>query len=407
MKIPRLILLISLFALILTGCEKELISPVDLTIPSQSTTEFAQEVLSNLSNTAAERAFVDLAEASKGVAETLAVDDGTSVEPLFSKIAELASAVTILEHAFVEAKCDIELRDFAHASIEAVKAYTIRDAADMERSLQKLADEVKSAEAALQHMPAGNDFIPFAFGYGSFIDNPECWCTALDLGYPDYEFGEIIVVYDLAIRSVSETNASVIEFLTNEGYTDARIHNQSVTYAVLDFGAYIDPLLIMDELSTIPGIARLTHPVSERDEWYPFDDLPPAPNVQIIDRVRTRYNVDWCHGNFEALGNILIEESGFDFFDYYFVRNLADIYAEEIPEASERIQMNLFYLRLIAIEFLELYLRDSEKRPEEMIEIYRQSVISGNVDIDHDIIGEHYYLTTDYWKQLVTDHLNQ
>ena len=45
-------------------------------------------------------------------------------------------------------------------------------------------------------------------------------------------------------------------------------------------------------------------------------------------------------------------ENGLDFFDYSFVLNLVDLYAEEIPETAERIEMKEFSLRSIAIEFL-------------------------------------------------------
>ena len=406
MKFFKLLFVAALSATILIGCERQLVSPVDPTHPSQTTAQFAQKALSDLADTAAEREFVDLANAASGVAETLAIDDGTSVEPLFSKIAKLAGAVTILEQAFVEAGCEIELQKFAEASIDAVKAYTIRDVTDMERALQHLAEEAVTAETLLRQFPAENAFIPFAFGYGSFIDSPDCWCSALDLDYPDYELGEIVVKYDRTIRPVDETSAAAIEFLTNKGYTEAKMGNWNTDTALLYFGAYIDPLLIMKELSNIPGIAQLTHPIFV-PESYPFDDLPPPPNIQIIDRVRTRYNEAWCRGNLDTIDSILIEESGLDFFDYAFVRNLSDIYAEEIPEAAERIRMNLFYLRSIATEFLKIYFQDSGKPLDEIIELFRQSVRGGNVDIEHDTIGEHYYLTTDYWKQLVTDHLNK
>ena len=407
MKFFKLLFLAVLSLTVLTGCERQLLSPIDPTDPPQTTnTQFAQKALSDLADTAAEREFTDLANAASEVAETLAIDDGTSVEPLFSKIAKLAGAVTILEQAFVEAGCEIELQKFVEASADAVKAYTIRDAADMERALQHLAEEAVTAETLLRQFPAENAFIPFAFGYGSFIDFPDCWCSALDLDYPDYELGEIVVKYDRTIRPVDETSAAVIEFLTNKGYTETKMRNWNTDTALLYFGAFIDPLLIMKELSNIPGIAQLTPPIVIY-KIAPFDDSPPPSNIQIIDRVRERYNEAWCQGNFDVIDNILIEESGLDFFDYAFVRNLADIYAEEIPEAAERIRMNLFYLRSIATEFLKIYFQDSGKPLDEIIELFRQSVRGGNVDIEHDTIGEHYYLTTDYWKQLVTDHLNK
>ena len=212
MKFFKLLFLAALSLTVLTGCERQLLSPIDPTDPPQTTnTQFAQKALSDLADTAAEREFTDLANAASEVAETLAIDDGTSVEPLFSKIAKLAGAVTILEQAFVEAGCEIELQKFVEASADAVKAYTIRDVADMERALQHLAEEAVTAETLLRQFPAENAFISFAFGYGSFIDFPDCWCSALDLDYPDYELGEIVVKYDRTIRPVDETSAAVID----------------------------------------------------------------------------------------------------------------------------------------------------------------------------------------------------
>ena len=224
MKFLTLLFVAVFSATVLTGCERQLLSPIDPTDPPQTTnTQFTQKALSDLADTAAEREFTDLANAASKVAETLAIDDGTSVEPLFSKIAKLAGAVTILEQAFVEAGCEIELQKFAEASVDAVKAYTIRDAADMEQALRHLAQEAVTAGMLLRQFPAENAFIPFAFGYGSFIDSPDCWCSALDLDYPDYELGEIVVKYDRTIRPVDETSAAAIEFLTNKGYTEAKM----------------------------------------------------------------------------------------------------------------------------------------------------------------------------------------
>ena len=119
-----------------------------------------------------------------------------------------------------------------------------------------------------------------------------------------------------------------------------------------------------------------------------------------------KYNEAWCQGNFDVIDNILIEESGLDFFDYAFVRNLADIYAEEIPEDAERIQMNRFSLRYIASEFLADYFWFTTENLNESIEHFRQSVRNGYLSIEHRTFV-HYYTTTDYWKQLVTDHLNK
>lgn len=93
MKSLTLFFIAVLSATIFIGCERIPPLPVkDVPGPPQTNTQFAQSALSDLADTAAERKFVDLANAANGVAETLTIDDGTSVEPIFSKIAKLASA---------------------------------------------------------------------------------------------------------------------------------------------------------------------------------------------------------------------------------------------------------------------------------------------------------------------------
>ena len=429
MKFFKLLFLAVLSLTVLTGCERQLLSPIDPTDPPQTTnTQFAQKALSDLADTAAEREFTDLANAASEVAETLAIDDGTSVEPLFSKIAKLAGAVTILEQAFVEAGCEIELQKFVEASADAVKAYTIRDVADMEQALHKLAYEAMTAEIAMRHLPAENAFMPFAFGYGPAID-----ATLIEFFHTDgpddplYVPGLILIQYDSTIRTVDETRAAVIELLTLKGYSvqvegwsrfvglgknewfhlkeyTAQVQVEEVTGYIesIDLGAEVDPLLIMGELFDIPGVTLVQPDVFE----VYVDPVDPPEGYYTIRRLAAKYNEAWCRGNFDVIDSILIEKSGLDFFDYAFVRNLADIYAEEIPESAERIRMNRFSLRSIAIKFLEIYLQDPEKTHDEVIELFRQSVRAGYLSIEHRTFV-HYYTTTDYWKQLVTDHLNK
>ena len=170
----------------------------------------------------------------------------------------------------------------------------------------------------------------------------------------------------------------------------------------IDLGAEVDPLLIMGELFDIPGVTLVQPDVFE----VYVDPVDPPEGYYTIRRLAAKYNEAWCRGNFDVIDSILIEKSGLDFFDYAFVRNLADIYAEEIPESAERIRMNRFSLRSIAIKFLEIYLQDPEKTHDEVIELFRQSVRAGYLSIEHRTFV-HYYTTTDYWKQLVTDHLNK
>ena len=95
-----------------------------------------------------------------------------------------------------------------------------------------------------------------------------------------------------------------------------------------------------------------------------------------------RYNTAWCQGKFDAIDSILIEESGLDFFDYAFVRNLANIYVEEIPETAERVRTNKLFHRSMAGEFLDIYFQHSEKTLDEILELFRQSVRTGNVSLE-------------------------
>ena len=400
MKFFKLLLLTALSATILTGCERRLVSPIDPIDPSKTDTQFAQKALSTLADTAAERGFVDLANAANGVAAVLAIETRTVAEPAFLKLAHEATA---LEQAFVKAACKIELRQFAIASVYAakthitettvnekhgwwtlsslLKAYPAEEPRDFKQALQNLAHETETAEKILQLLPAENTFIPFAFGYGLGIDSYEDYTDYYywDQNPPSYELGVILIQYDETIRPVTETRTAVIEFLTNKGYT---VTTEGVLDLIetINLGVDVDPHPIMQELIEISGVAL----VQPNIYIYPLIAYSAPPfSVGIIDRVRTRYNEAWCQGNFDVIDSILIEESGLDFFDYAFVRNLADIYAEEIPEDANLIQTNGFSLRPIGITFLTVYFQHSEKSHEEIIEFYRQSIRDGYVTIEH------------------------
>jgi len=401
MKFFKLLLLAALSATILTGCERRLVSPINPTDPSQTTSQFAQSALSNLADTAAERGFIDLAYAASEVAEVVAMKTGTIAEPV-PEFLELALEASALERGFAQTACVIELRKFAIASVHTAKIhvteitgyefygreelralsaiYPPESPNGMDQALQNLAQEAFNAEATLQRLPTQNSFIPFAFGYGIGIDVYENY----DYYYVDclpHEPGVIYIRYDVKIRSAIETQAAVNEFLINNGYT---VSTNRDVYAVkpvnLDLEANLFP--IAKELHTIPGVARakINHYGCDVLDWIP---KPPPKSVRIIDRVRTRYNEAWCQGNFDVIDSILIQESGLDFFDYAFVRNLADIYAEEIPEDANLIQTNGFSLRPIGITFLTIYFQHSEKSHEEIIEFYRQSIRDGYVTIEH------------------------
>ena len=370
LKCFKLLFLLALSAIILAGCERQLVSPVAPTDPSPNTRYAAQMALSDLADTADEIGFGEFAYAASRVAKILAIEDGTSMEPTYLRIVGLARAATAFTHIFVKAGCEVEeLQEFREASVNVAKAYTIRDAADMEQALQKLAQAAVTAEKLFHELLLTNDtFIPFAFGYDYTPYRAN----------NNYVSGEILVAYDNTIRPETETRTAVIEFLTLKGYT-VRVETGSwFDSIVLDVA--VDPRFLGEGLiEKIPGIASVQpnflYAPAVDDEPLP-PPLPPYAVMagRIIHQVRTRYNEAWCQGNFDVIDSILIEESGLDFFDYAFIRNLADIYAEEIPEAAERIQANRFSADLIAVDFLYIYFQDSEKTLDEIIERFRQSL---------------------------------
>ena len=499
MKCFKLFFLLSLSAIILTGCERRLVSPTDPPDPSQTTSQFAQSTLSDLADTAAERGFVDLANAANEVAEVLAIETGTVAEPApeFLKLALEASA---LERGFAQTACGIELRKFAIASVHTAKIhvteitgyefygreklrylsaiYPPEEPSGMQQALQNLAQEALKADAVLKRLPTQNPFIPFAFGYGIGIDvyanyvhyyidcpmgepagviyiqydvnirpaietqaaviefltnkgytvtaegvfvhsdrvllgadadplpvvkelrnipgiavaQPDFYCTGVP--YPDetscpYSPGVIYIRYDENIRPAIETQAAVNEFLINNGYTVSTERNVSVHKSV-NLNSFVNLFPITIELHNIPGVAQADSNYNGCAEidWLP---KPPPMRVAIIDNVRTRYNKAWCQGNFDIIDSILIEESGLDFFDYAFVRSLADIYAEEVPEDANLIQTNGFSLRPIGITFLTIYFQHSGKTLDEIIEIFRQTVRNRNMGIQTVTIKHAHY----------------
>ncbi len=404
MKFFKLFLLAALSATILIGCERQFVSPIDPTNPSQTASHLAQKALLDLADTAAEKSFVELANAAKNLAEALAADDGTSVEPLFSHVVKLADKATAMEQAFSNSECETHFTKLAKSSVYAVKAYTLRDADEMEQALQDLAQVVVTTEKVIRNLFYDSALMPLAFGYGSGIDSfSPYYMEGVYSDFPtpfsvdlNYGIGVAYIGYDMAIRPIPETRAAVNEFLTQKGYT--------VSFTdMINFGAQVDPILLAGELTNIPGVAYVIPVVPHKPQYA----IPPPPSVEIIKRVAARYNEAWCQGEFGTIDNIIIEESGLDFFNYAFVRNLANIYAEEIPEATEQIRMNRFSLRSIAIKYLEIYMRESDKKThDEIIELFRQSIRTVNLTIEHRTFI-YYYLTTDYWKELVKAHINQ
>lgn len=389
----QLFFLAALSATILTGCERQLLSPIAATDPSQTTTQFAEMALSELADTAAERGFVDLANAANEVAEVLTVEQEQGTTGIaFLKLYREAST---LQRAFALVSCGITLEEFYMASGLAAQAYvidpylteTVVKSSDREQVLETLAQEALNAGTILRQFPAENTFIPFAFGYEPSDHLP----SGISTEYQAPCDNEIIISYDEAIRPVNITGAAVVDFLTLKGYTEVPkellLPFTNYENISINLNPDVNPYSIREELISIPGVARIE---ICGEDYIPGPSYYEEPTFDgqrffvIVDRVRVRYNETWCQGDFDVIDSILIEESGLDFFNYAFVRNLADIYAEEIPEAAERIQTNGFSLHRIAVTFLYIYFQRSEKSShEEIIELFRQSVRDGYVTIEH------------------------
>lgn len=433
MKFFKLFLLAALSAIILTGCERRLVSPIDPIDPPQIDTQFVQKALSDLADTANSQGFINLADAANDFAEALTTEDQTYVQPTFSKLSRLASEVTYLIDSFDNAGCSVELRPFAEATVEAIKAYTIRDAAEMNHALQELAQEASTANMTLQRLSGltalNNSFRPFVFGYSS-----RYWHDGI------YELGKMALGYEnIDIRN--ETDTAVIDFLATKGYKAIRRHGYSggeCDYlSVIDLGAQVNTLLIIEEfeeeLKNIPNLVFIEPVV-----YCPFPEPGVGRPIYVFElnslitiSISNRYNKAWCQGNLDvsAIDSILIEESKLDFFNYAFLRKLADIFAEEKTETTELIGSNVFSFGSIVLEFLMIYFQNSgktdgelveiysqygltpyvavpenfdensfrapEKAIDEIIEIFRQSVRKGSVDFTADKAPDSYYY---YWN---------
>ncbi|RKU11684.1 hypothetical protein C6501_12450 [Candidatus Poribacteria bacterium] len=392
MKFFKLFLLAALSATILTGCERQLVSPIAPTDPSRVDTQFAQKALSNLADTAAERGFVDLANAANEVAKVLTVEEDQGTTGIaFLKL--LREAYT-LQDAFALVSCGITLEGFEMASGLAAEAYVANPyltetavvPSDREQVLENLAQEALNAGTILRQFPEENAFIPFAFGYRPSDHLP----SNISVEYETPCNNEIHISYDETIRPVNITGAAVVEFLTLKGYAEVPkellLPYTNYENISINLNPDVNPYSIRKELIAIPGVARIS--ICGID-YIPAPTIWKEPTFNgqqffvIVDRIRVRYNEAWCQGDLDVIDSILIEESGLDFFNYVFVRNLAYIYAEEIPEAAERIQTNGFSLHRIAVTFLYIYFQNSEKSREEIIELFRQSISDGYVTIEH------------------------
>ncbi len=390
MKIFKLLFLASLSVIILSGCERKLVSPIHPTDPLQTTARLAQSALSDLAETATSQGFINLADAATGFVEALATEDQTSVQPTFSKLSRLASEVTYLINSFDNVGCSVELRPFADATLDAIRAYTIRDAAEMNRTLQKLVQEASTANITLQRLSdltaLNNSFRPFVFG-----DSSGYWPGDLSsVGH--IVLGKMAIEYE-NIDLGNETDTAVIDFLATKGYKATRRHGFSggeCSYPfVIDLGAQVDVRLIIEEfeeeLKNIPNLA-FTHEVA----ICPFPTIlevleaPPIYvdelNRLITNTISYRYNEAWCQGNLDvnSIDNILIEAIQLNFFNYAFLRKLADIFVEEKPETTELIGSNVSSFRSIVLVFLRIYFQNSGKTDNELVEMYPKYNLSSH-----------------------------
>ena len=429
MKFFKLLFLVTLGTIVTIGCERQLVSPINPTNASIATlpyTQLAQRKLLDFADMAASHGFLNLANATTEFVEALTTEDQTFVQPTFSKLDRFASEITYLDRAFARAGCSIDaLRSFAEATVETVKAWTIRDTAEMDRALQNLAQEAGTANIALQQLSIANrPFRPFAFGYSSRYVPRGCGVV----------LGIIALEYEKLDIGINETEAVVIDFLTSKGYEARHFRGSGSIFGGNSFIALDAQVNIGfieeafgEELRNIPNVMYIT-PAGELCEPAPTVVIPPPVyelHKLITNSISDRYNEAWCQGNLDvnAIDSILIEESGLDFFNYAFLRNLVDIYVEEKPETAERIRSNIFSFRSIVLAFLRLYLF-SWKTPDELIEMYpryaienygpvlepsdskvekieitldeiierfRQAVKSGNVHIEADKAPVHYY----------------
>lgn len=386
--------------------------------------------LSSFADTATSQGFMNLSDAVTEFVEALATEDQTSVQPTFSKLARFASEITYLESSFANAGCSIDLRTFAEASVDTIRAHTIRDAAEMGCVLQNLAQEAETASIALQQLSVmNNPFRPFVFGYSSRYVRRECGSI----------LGIIALEYEKLNVGINETEAAVLDFLASKGYKAMHPHFRDSefgghSYIALD--AQVNTGFIIEEfgeeLRNIPNVMYVAPGIEFCEPEPSVVQLPSVGELHkfITNSISDRYNEAWCQGNLDvnAIDSILTEESGLDFFNYAFLRNLVDIYVEEKPEPPERIRSNMFSFRSIVLAFLRLYLF-SRKTPDELIEMYpqysmenyfpvlepsdskvekieialdeiielfRQAVKSGNVHIEANKAPSHYYHW--HWK---------
>lgn len=379
MRFFKLLFLLPLSAIILTGCERQITSPIINTAEHKETdTQFVQNALLDLADTAAAQGFINLAEAGNEFVEALATEDQTSVQPTFSKLARFASEVTYLESSFANAGCSIELRAFAEASVDTIRAYTIRDAAEMGRALQNLAQEAETASMALQQLSVlNNSFRPFVFGHSSRYVPRDCSNDVPLLGI-------LALEYEKLEAGINETEAAVIDFLASKGYKAMRTYEHGLGRgdSHIYLGAQVNTKFIIEEfgaeLRNIPNVMYIAPALIICDPK-PLEVEVQLPSVYELNRLITnsisyRYNKAWCQGNLDVntIDSILIGISGLDFFNYAFLQNLVDIYVEEKPEITELIRSNMFSFRSIVLTFLNIYFVNSGKTPDELIKMYPQ-----------------------------------
>lgn len=84
------------------------------------------------------------------------------------------------------------------------------------------------------------------------------------------------------------------------------------------------------------------------------------------------------------LDQILIEETGLQYYDWHFVGDLTAIYEQERPQEAGRLVSGKFSRRGMNVEWMRLYFAYPETTKEERIELFRQSVKNGKVSIEYN-----------------------
>ena len=115
--------------------------------------------------------------------------------------------------------------------------------------------------------------------------------------------------------------------------------------------------------------------------WERWLEIRPQVMAEAKRRQKETGRFPWPWFDSQA-DEIYTEETGLDYFTVGFFFHLADIYVEVYAHTRERIRSGDFSARGMSVEYLRLYFTHPEKTKEELLTLYRQSVIDGKVSIE-------------------------